>query len=119
MSGVFSYLEVCLEQIVKDNELGALQQVCNVLCSATCLMSKSCRPSCAYLSRCQTDLLSSPSMHYDASRCGSLLSCKPHSAHLSYLPAQPHGIVSCCCWWPVYSALPARPQQSLHLPVYP
>ena len=27
MSGVFSFLETCLEQIVKDNELGALQQV--------------------------------------------------------------------------------------------
>ncbi len=26
LRGVFSYLEVCLEQVVKDNELGALKQ---------------------------------------------------------------------------------------------
>ena len=25
---VFKYLELCLQQVVKDNELGALQQVC-------------------------------------------------------------------------------------------
>ena len=38
MSGVFTFLEYCLEQIVKDNELGALQQVHLATC---CLPSLS------------------------------------------------------------------------------
>lgn len=28
LRAVFKYLEFCLQQVVKDNELGALQQVC-------------------------------------------------------------------------------------------
>ena len=31
LAGVFKYLDGCLEQIVKDNELGALKQALKVL----------------------------------------------------------------------------------------
>lgn len=30
LTGLFNYLEVCLEQVVKDNELGALKQALKV-----------------------------------------------------------------------------------------
>lgn len=36
LAGVFKYLEGCLEQIVKDNELGALKQALKVNSSPVC-----------------------------------------------------------------------------------
>ncbi len=30
LRSLFGYLEFCLTQIVKDNELGALEQVCSI-----------------------------------------------------------------------------------------
>lgn len=33
LRGVFKYLEFCLQQVVKDNELGALQQVMTHPCA--------------------------------------------------------------------------------------
>ena len=38
LRAVFKYLEFCLQQVVKDNELGALQQVCFMQqCAVLCL----------------------------------------------------------------------------------
>lgn len=48
LRAVFKYLEFCLQQVVKDNELGALQQVCS-----TCLPAAvRCAGSGLSVSRC-------------------------------------------------------------------
>lgn len=44
LAGVFKYLEGCLEQIVKDNELGALKQALKVQSSPVCSTLQPLRP---------------------------------------------------------------------------
>ena len=47
LRAVFKYLEFCLQQVVKDNELGALQQVCfTYLSAAVCFADQYLIMSC-------------------------------------------------------------------------